>query len=444
MTKHESVFKESMVEMSFDEVFDLTCPVTGLISEEKKPSLYSLSLTESVCSDSTMDRPVCCQHSSALEDNVNNEEPFKTIGQIEDSLIETDDNIVNKFRKCASLHDVSNMIPQQMAPKSVNTVSCETIHSQSLSSTTKSKDSGFNRSVSCLSLTSGKRNYDHIESKVKAYIRNIKESEALRKKNKLIAKCEVFNNPEITIADNQSDMIMDKEDLLIKIQELKQELNEKSLYIDTQQKNYNSLLLKFAEAKNTIDALRLQRISLDYSSFNESRNRSSSIKNVDFDAFLQEINKSKRTAEAFINYNSVESNFSRETCINQKQLSPPSHTSNNFLTGDFNPKKHSTPNKSEPCRCLSPVSKLFSSSFRLDAQREPLESIHKSTSGTISKPAELLKNSGKKSKLSDLKIINKKKLCDAKQKKESSPKKKHQSQYIDVPYVEPFDKVGAH
>ncbi|XP_046671002.1 uncharacterized protein LOC124361007 [Homalodisca vitripennis] len=357
-----------------------------LISEESRPSLYSLSMSE--CSDTTLDlEGFDCSDSPSkhgptpLENNFLNEKASQSMYEIteknetsvnEESANNMNQSSNNKFRKCLSLHDVSNILPLPLTMKSANTMSCETIHSQSLSSTTKSKDSGFQRSVSFVSLASGRRNYDHVQSKVKAYIMNIKESEAIRKRNKLAQKTVEISEPGSLV--DEIDMVLDKEDLILKIQELKHELQEKAIYIDAQQRNYNNLLLKLAEAKNTIDSLRLQRISLNYSSsLNNSQNLSSQFKSIDFDFLEKEINR--RIKETELNKNLTKDiNVCEQVTPVKEERCLSIETSTCSLTEVFTPKNHSTP-KANEAKCLSPVSKMFSSSSRLDKNYKPLGNL---------------------------------------------------------------------
>ncbi|KAI5700807.1 hypothetical protein M8J75_003039 [Diaphorina citri] len=83
--------------------------------------------------------------------------------------------------KCQSLQDLSKCLALIHPERLNNTYnSTDTINSQSLSST---KDSGFQRSYSSNSICSVRRRnkYDHVESKVKQYIRNIKDNERKHK-----------------------------------------------------------------------------------------------------------------------------------------------------------------------------------------------------------------------------------------------------------------------
>ncbi|KAL1456031.1 hypothetical protein WDU94_000786 [Cyamophila willieti] len=86
--------------------------------------------------------------------------------------------------KCQSLQDLSKCLVLIHSDRLNNTYnSTDTINSQSLSST---KDSGFQRSYSSNSICSVRRRnkYDHVESKVKQYIRNIKDNERKHKELK--------------------------------------------------------------------------------------------------------------------------------------------------------------------------------------------------------------------------------------------------------------------
>uniref|UniRef100_A0A8D8UUT9 Uncharacterized protein n=1 Tax=Cacopsylla melanoneura TaxID=428564 RepID=A0A8D8UUT9_9HEMI len=86
--------------------------------------------------------------------------------------------------KCQSLQDLSKCLAMIHTDRLNNTYnSTDTINSQSLSST---KDSGFQRSYSSNSICSVRRRnkYEHVESKVKQYIRNIKDNERKHKELK--------------------------------------------------------------------------------------------------------------------------------------------------------------------------------------------------------------------------------------------------------------------
>uniref|UniRef100_A0A1B6KJG3 Uncharacterized protein n=1 Tax=Graphocephala atropunctata TaxID=36148 RepID=A0A1B6KJG3_9HEMI len=433
-----------------------------LISEVSRPSLCSLSTSE--CSDTTVDLDgLECSDSNLkrgptpLENNFVNEtcqSMYEITNQNGTSVTDESANNMNrslnvKVRKCFSLHDVSNILPLPLAMKSANTVSSETVHSQSLSSTTKSKDSGFQRSVSFVSLTSGRKNYDHVQSKVKAYIMNIKESEAIRKRNKQLAQTvEVVSEP-VSLVD-EIDLVLDKEDLLLKIQELKHELQEKAIYIDAQQRNYNNLLLKLAEAKNTIDSLRLQRISLNYSSsLNNSQNLSSQFQSIDFEFLEKEINK--RINQTGLNKNSItDMSVGGKVTPIKEERSLSIDTSTCSLTEVFTPKNHSTPNLNE-AKSLSPVSKMFSSSSRLDKNYKPLENLKKqinnSNSGTSHQP---FNNWKPQSQLESCPCLPRKlkisasdgtsaKLNSSGVKSNGCPKTN--TSHIDLPNDNPYDKV---
>lgn len=451
MKKNKGLLKESR------EVIELGSHMAGLISEEEVPSLYSLSLSDSMCSSSTVDLEAVEQsgtysmndyaqefHLSPLENNFMEGKQFINT-EIHHSIIETARDMPNSFnstsRNCVSLHDVSNLTPLQLPVNSINTVSCETIHSQSLSSTTKSKDSGFQRSVSCLSLTSGKRNYDHVESKVKAYIRNIKESEARRKQMLLADKVEVFSGPTATV--EELDPCLDKDELVQKVQELRDELQDKALFIDTQQRNYNTLLLKLAEAKNTINALRVQRISLNYNSTNDE-SQNTKMCDIDLGVFEQEISRQQDKLS-----NRLTTSRSCGSNLNEKKSNVSLKSSNDSFKYTFKPKNNSTPHNKDPNKFLSPVSKIFSSSSRLDKDFRPLQNLKKEKSLSISIFQEnrsknvLFQCPGKKvSNFSTENIKSKSnKISSEKQACSMICNKKHLRTNIDLPNVDPFDKV---
>lgn len=449
MKKNKKLMRESR-----GEVNELGLPMAGLISEEEAPSLYSLSLSDSMCSSSTVDLKAAEQsgtysmydyaqqfHSSPLENNFMEGKQFKT-AETHHSTIETAIDMSNSLnstsRNCVSLHDVSNLTPSQLPVNSINTVSCETIHSQSLSSTTKSKDSGFQRSVSCLSLTSGRRNYDHVESKVKAYIRNIKESEALRKQQLLAEKAVVISEPTVTV---ELDPCLDKDELVQKVQELRDELHDKALFIDTQQRNYNTLLLKLAEAKNTINALRFQRISLNYNSTNDE-SQNTRMCDIDLGVFEQEISRQQSKLS-----NPLTTSRSCGSNLNENKSFLSLKSSNDSFKDTFKPKKNSTPQNKDSNKCLSPVSKIFSSSSRLDKDFRPLENLKKEKSVSLFHESNRSNNvlfqcPGKKmSNFSTENIKSKSnKFSNGKQESSKMCNNKHTTN-IDLPNVDPFDKV---
>lgn len=452
MKKNKRLLRESSGEINA-----LGLPMAGLISEEEVPSLYSLSLSDSMCSSSTVDLEAveqsgtystydCAQpfHSSPLENNFMEGKQFKTT-ETHNSTLETAIDMSNSLnstsRNCVSLYDVSNLTPSQLPVNSLNTVSCETIHSQSLSSTTKSKDSGFQRSVSCLSLTSGRRNYDHVESKVKAYIRNIKESEALRKQQLLAEKAVVIGEPTVAI---ELDPCLDKDELVQKVQELRDELHDKALFIDTQQRNYNTLLLKLAEAKNTINALRFQRISLNYNSTNDE-SQNTRMCDIDLGVFEQEISRQQNKLS-----NPLTTSRSCGSSLNENKSFVSLKSSNDSFKDTFKPKKNSTPQNKDSNKCLSPVSKIFSSSSRLDKDFRPLENLKKEKSSSVSLFHEskrsknvLFQCPGKKvSNFSTENIKSKSnKFSNVKHESSAMCNKKHITTNIDLPNVDPFDKV---
>lgn len=428
-----------------------------LISEEQMPFLCSLSLTDSMCSDDTIDLERS-KHSEPFG-STNKTYPQMKLTPMENNFMVNENECVqcdrlnteisssmnatnnsnstlnNSSRMSLSLHDVSNLLPLQLNEKSTNTVSCETIHSQSLSSTTKSKDSGFQRSYSCLSLNSSRRNYDHVESKVKAYIQNIKDSEALRKKNKLSAA--QLKSPECKHDVLENDVDVDKDDLITQIQELKHELEEKALFIDTQQKNYNNLLLKFAEAKNTIDALRLQRLSLNYSSsFNELTNDSKPLNNINFHPF-------KTISRNLKNENSMY--FSENELNTTDKNSSVGLISNSSPTASFKPRHISTPCKKDVNigKCLSPVSKMFSSSSRLDSNRKPLSNLKKQETSqkSTSLSEENIDCRHCVSGVSNYNFAKRIEVPNLEDKSSVLPRQCRSVGQIDLPNVDPFDKV---
>lgn len=82
-----------------------------------------------------------------------------------------------------SLQDLSTL--PRFPLKSKSNISLGTVPSKSMltvTSVSKSKDTGLPRSLSCLSLNSEERNYSHIQSKVKEYIKNINDESDIKNK----------------------------------------------------------------------------------------------------------------------------------------------------------------------------------------------------------------------------------------------------------------------
>ncbi|XP_065216111.1 uncharacterized protein LOC135842537 [Planococcus citri] len=170
---------------------------------------------------------------------------------------------VYSINKSNSLHDVSSIV--SFSPLRRDSSSCmystETLQSTSIA-TTKSKDSGFQRSTSCSSLTTNaSKKYDHVQSKVKQYIHTIKQTEALRKMQKRLERqslesMETLSSPEAS--PTTETLPVSKKDLLNKVKELEEEIKEKDCVIEQLEKNHSELRLKYAAAETRIDDLRIR------------------------------------------------------------------------------------------------------------------------------------------------------------------------------------------
>jgi hypothetical protein len=174
------------------------------------------------------------------------------------------ENKNTSFAKCKlslSLHDVSRLTDFPLKCKSRD-FSSDTIQSQSvttISSGLKSKDSGLPRSVSCFSLSSGGKSYEHIQSKVKEYIRQIKEADERRKSLKLGDISSKGINADVsTYVSDENNSAASEKALTTVIRGLHNELREREIVLSEVQDNYDKLLIKYAEAENRIDHLRFK------------------------------------------------------------------------------------------------------------------------------------------------------------------------------------------
>lgn len=178
------------------------------------------------------------------------------------------------INKSSSMLDVSSISSFSPLRRDSCMYSNETLQSNSIA-TTKSKDSGFQRSTSCTSLTTtSSKKYDHVQSKVKQYIQTIKQSEALRKMQKRMesnAYREAVENSSLESPDTSpisDDLPVSKKDLLNKVKELEEELKERDCVIEQLEKNQSELRLKYAAAENQIDDLRIRASQNDDSTPN--------------------------------------------------------------------------------------------------------------------------------------------------------------------------------
>ncbi|XP_075229290.1 uncharacterized protein LOC142328961 isoform X2 [Lycorma delicatula] len=387
-----------------------------------------------------------------------------------------------------SLQDVSTVDIFPLESKTMTAFSTETIQTQSISSTTKSKDSGFQRSASCLSLNSGNRSYDHVQSKVKQYIKDIKDSEAQRKKQQQ-------QNPSLeTPKSNVSRNLIDEfnknqpKDMIKTIKLLKSELKEKDTILNELQQNYNCLLERYAEAVNQIDLMRL-RTSLNYSSYrsdcysdlnndincsnknNESTNSvncNSSLWNSRFVSSNSDTNKhlennnnsdnndpdSYQNGSEFLTQQSdkLQSKLIVEQCTyedgisNNDSYSKIDMSISNFELQSVN---HLTHVNSVKSLTLRPISRMYSSSSRLDKKIPPLPSslIVKSDNLYRNEVFSNKNNLGITHSYSDLSVRslgndNKSDTLIAGEDDFSTPYLNRRSiSQLELPRVDPFDKV---
>lgn len=454
------------------------------ISNVRRPSLLSVTISDSMSNHSSLD----CNDLNVSEFE---EEPVKDTNVFQQSIPEHENKrhcmqqISNKTKindiskknleledlkmlsivsdppqkatmmKSLSMHDVSGIPTFSLGMKQNSAASCETIHSQSLSSTTKSKDSGFHRSVSCLSLTSGSRSYDHVQSKVKEYIRGIKEREAQRKKHFIGKQHSYEEKPESTINIDT----LETEDLVETISKMELELKEKSVMLDTQQKNYNTLLKKLAEAENTIDQLRLRRSNNFYDSYHSSRdslyhsqqhsylNSSSSLSlGISMEKMYvsqpkeTSKNSTKRKELSIVSDNSISSinktsnKYSMTPCTIKEKAEV-------FSPGECSTPTHQSPRRNE----LRPVTRLFSSSCRLDKTFTPLaktEDISNTKFDYISRHSV----SQNRSKNEQTRALDQSERSPCRYISSVQQRKKMIlngiGNHIDLPKVDPFDKVS--
>lgn len=171
--------------------------------------------------------------------------------------------IAYNMNKSNSMHDVSSLACFSPLRRDSCMFSTETLQSNSIA-TTKSKDSGFQRSTSCTSLnTTASKKYDHVQSKVKQYIQSIKQSEALRKMQKRLHRDDSIENLEMEESPPRTGPSgevapVSKKELLDKVKELQEEIKERDCVIEQLEKNHSELRLKYAAAETRIDDLRIK------------------------------------------------------------------------------------------------------------------------------------------------------------------------------------------
>jgi hypothetical protein len=248
-------------------------------SFSKENSVFSSTETLTQCSDAELSKMCNISSQEVIDSESYNRTEKLNLTALEQTTLQHSTNAQNihgytqshnqdnrSFAKCKlslSLHDVSTLPDFPLKCKSRN-FSSDTIQNQSIvtiSSGLKSKDSGLSRSLSCFSLSSDKKNYDHIQSKVKEYIRQIKETDERRKAPKLGG----ISNKSIHVDDlknvnAETKFVASEETLKTAIKDLQYELQEKDVLLSKLQENYDKLLIKYAEAENRIDQLRFKVI----------------------------------------------------------------------------------------------------------------------------------------------------------------------------------------
>jgi hypothetical protein len=284
------------------------------------------------------------------------------------------------FSKCKlslSQHDVSRLPDFPLKFKSRD-FSSDTIQSQSIttiSSGLKSKDSGLPRSLSCLSLSSSGRGYEHVQSKVKEYIRQIKEAAERRKS----LKSGDISNKSIP-ADNfsyvsdENNSTASEKTLAAVIRDLHCELQDREIVLLKLQDNYDKLLIKYAEAENRIDQLRFKVIDPSLKLSTQSQEQNHNFPNAE-SSVLNSTNK-------------FTSPYNRTLCIRAADESLPFDMNGSFLNriraSNDRTTSHEKPQSSiaqfneQDTRhnlALSPLVKHYSSSVRLDKSMEPLSEI---------------------------------------------------------------------
>lgn len=272
-----------------------------LISNIKRPSLLSLSsedsLDDKMGNEETLTSPYFKTSTPFKRDIVDDTICEKSDDGLDDYAFKMTDNQFPSSRsgkryslancneasrlyscimnKSSSMQDVSSLASSFCPLRRDSCMfSTETLQSNSIA-TTKSKDSGFQRSTSCTSLTTNaSKKYDHVQSKVKQYIQNIKRTEAVRKMQRqlekqasMYAETSGVTTAHTTSADSAAEVSqspspdsspISKRDLLQKVKALEDELKERDCVIEQLEKNQSELRLKYAAAENQIDDLRIR------------------------------------------------------------------------------------------------------------------------------------------------------------------------------------------
>lgn len=177
----------------------------------------------------------------------------------ENALDFTHLNLVKASKLSHSLHDVasipSNGLKNPLHKSSNTRASMSALHLRN-----RSRDSGFIRADSLMSLSSGSRNYDHVESKVKQYIQSIKDADAVRKREKAQLK-DTPSNVRKPVENQYT--YHDGPELIHIVQAMKTDMEQKDKILQQKneilqklQQDYNTLLAKYADAEYKIDRLR--------------------------------------------------------------------------------------------------------------------------------------------------------------------------------------------
>jgi len=281
-----------------------------------------------------------------------------------------------------SLHDLTEPILQPVSKISAsqNNLSASTLQS-GMGARTKSQDSGFNKSASWLSLHGSNRKYSHIESKVKKYVQDIKDAEALRKKslsqnsvNLFVSPPKIMDTNLVCELDENADEIIDK---------LQSDLRDKEAYIRTLQGSYEDLLLKHAEAENKIDRLRLR--SLQRFAYEHPRSRHLFEDGFSFD-FKPLSSPERNQVDPKTSYYTETAKLSPSAdgsftpSITESVILSPPIESDQSKSGSSKSRKEVV--VSAP---LGPIQKLYSTSVRLDKVLQPLS--HFSLKSDASNPS---------------------------------------------------------
>ncbi|PNF26087.1 hypothetical protein B7P43_G04922, partial [Cryptotermes secundus] len=276
------------------------------------------------------------------------------------------------FAKCKhslSLHDVSALPDFPLKCKSRN-FSSDTIQTQSvitISSGLKSKDSGLPRSVSCLSLSSDRKSYEHIQSKVKEYIRQIKEADERNKSLKLgdVSDKSIHADDVNYVSEKAS--VASEETLTAVIKDLHYELQDKEILLSKLQDNYDKLLIKYAEAENRIDQLRFKVIdpSLEFAGRREEQYHpeSSVLNRAKKYTFSYNGESDMKVDAKSLASDIKDSHLSKISAYNDKIISNENQCSSAALFSE-RVTRQNVP--------LNPLVKLYSSSVRLGKRVKPL------------------------------------------------------------------------